>query len=98
MMLARDKALSKKILAYHRIPCPAFAVFPRGQRVRMPRHLAFPLIVKSLTEESSLGISQASLVERRREAQRARDASSTRASAPTRSPSATSRGASSTSA
>lgn len=63
LVLARDKALSKKVLAYHRIPAPAFAVFARGQRVRMPRHLRFPLIVKSLTEESSLGISQASVVE-----------------------------------
>lgn len=63
LVLARDKALSKKVLAYHRIPAPAFAVFPRGQRVRMPRHLHFPLIVKSLTEEASLGISQASVVD-----------------------------------
>jgi D-alanine-D-alanine ligase len=63
LVLARDKALSKKVLAYHRIPAPAFAVFPRGQRVRMARHLRFPLIVKSLTEESSLGISQASVVD-----------------------------------
>lgn len=63
LVLARDKALSKKVLTYHRIPVPAFAVFPRGQRVRMPRHLRFPLIVKSLTEEASLGISQASVVD-----------------------------------
>ncbi len=63
LVLARDKALSKKVLAYHRIPAPGFAVFPRGQRVRTPRQLSFPLIVKSLTEESSLGIAQASVVE-----------------------------------
>ena len=63
LMLARDKALSKKLLAYHRIPAPGFVVFPRGQRVRPPRKLPFPLIVKSLTEESSLGIAQASVVD-----------------------------------
>ena len=28
LMLARDKALSKKLLAYHRIPVPEFAVVP----------------------------------------------------------------------
>ena len=28
-MLARDKALSKKLLAYHRIPVPEFTVVPR---------------------------------------------------------------------
>ena len=64
LMLARDKALSKKLLAYHRIPSPRFAVFPRGRRVRTARRgSSFPLIVKSLTEEASLGISQASVVE-----------------------------------
>jgi D-alanine-D-alanine ligase len=63
LMLSRDKALSKKILAYHRIPCPDFAVFPIGRAVRRPKRLPFPLIVKSLTEDASLGISQASVVE-----------------------------------
>lgn len=63
LMLSRDKALSKKILAYHRIPCPDFAVFPIGRTVRRPSRLSFPLIVKSLTEDASLGISQASVVE-----------------------------------
>ncbi|MCC6714874.1 MAG: ATP-grasp domain-containing protein [Gammaproteobacteria bacterium] len=63
LMLARDKALSKKILHYHRIPSPDFMVVPMGRPVRRPRHLEFPLIVKSLSEEASLGISQASIVE-----------------------------------
>lgn len=63
LTLARDKALTKKILTYHRIPVPEFAVAPLGRRFRRPPRLAFPLIVKSLTAEASLGISQASLVE-----------------------------------
>ncbi len=63
LMLSRGKALSKKLLAYHRIRVPDFAVFPLGRKVRRPRHLHFPLIVKSLIEHSSVGISQASLVE-----------------------------------
>jgi D-alanine-D-alanine ligase len=62
LMLARDKALSKQILAYHRIPVPEFAVFPRKRAIRRPRKLEFPLFVKSLNEEASLGISQASIV------------------------------------
>lgn len=62
MVLARGKDLSKKILNYHRVPVPAFAVFPVGRKVRRPRHLAFPLIVKSASEDASLGISQASVV------------------------------------
>lgn len=63
LMLARDKALSKQIVSYHRIRSPRFFVARRRQRVRRPRALDFPLIVKSLTEEASMGIAQASIVE-----------------------------------
>lgn len=63
LMLARDKGLSKKIFHYHRIPSPEFAVVPIGRPVRRPKNLPFPLIVKSVSEEASLGISQASIVE-----------------------------------
>lgn len=63
LVLSRDKALTKKICVYHRLPAPPFAVFPRGQRVRRPERLGFPLIVKSLNEDASAGISQASIVE-----------------------------------
>jgi D-alanine-D-alanine ligase len=63
MILARDKALSKKLLHYHRIRVPEFFVVERGRKVRVPRKLSFPLIVKSLTQEASIGISQASVVE-----------------------------------
>lgn len=63
MVLSRDKALSKKLLAYHHMVVPKFAVFERGRRVRRPKGLEFPLIVKSLTHEASLGISQASIVD-----------------------------------
>jgi D-alanine-D-alanine ligase len=63
LMLARDKALSKKIFHYHRILSPEFVVVPQGRPVRRPKALQFPLIVKSLSEEASLGISQASIVE-----------------------------------
>ena len=62
LVLSRDKALTKKILTYHRIPTPKFAVFPRNQKRRRPKRLEFPLIVKCLNEEASRGISQASLV------------------------------------
>lgn len=63
LMLARDKALTKKVLSYHRIPYPDFTVVPQGRHVKRPKELAFPLIVKSISEEASLGISQASIVE-----------------------------------
>jgi len=63
IVLAGDKALSKKILAWHRIPCPAFAVFAPGCRtVRLPARMTFPIIVKSAVEHGSTGIAQASVV------------------------------------
>lgn len=62
LVLARDKALAKKILTYHRIPVPKFDVVHEGRLVRRPKALKFPLIVKSLTEEASTGIAQASVV------------------------------------
>jgi D-alanine-D-alanine ligase len=62
LMLARGKDISKKLVSYHRIPVPAFAVFPMGRKVQRPPRLGFPLIVKSLSEDASLGIAQASLV------------------------------------
>lgn len=63
LLLARDKSLSKKLLAYHRLLVPEFEVFRIGRPVRRPKRLTFPLIVKSLTQESSIGISQASVVD-----------------------------------
>jgi len=63
LLLARDKSLSKKLLAYHRIPVPDFEVFRIGRPIRRPKRLQFPLIVKSLTQEASIGISQASVVD-----------------------------------
>lgn len=67
LVLARDKALSKKILSYHRIRTPRFAVFPKPKSERSrtkarPQNLSFPLIVKSLIAEGSEGIAQASIV------------------------------------
>jgi len=62
LLFAYNKPLMKKILAYHRIPTPHFKVFPFGKAVRRSRGLKFPLIVKSVSEHGSEGISQASVV------------------------------------
>jgi D-alanine-D-alanine ligase len=55
--------LCKQLLAFHRIPTPQFTVFRRGQRIHVPRGLRPPLFVKSTTEDASLGIAQASVVD-----------------------------------
>jgi D-alanine-D-alanine ligase len=62
LLLSRDKSLSKKLMAYHRIPVPEWTVFNRGRKFRVPPRLGFPLIVKSLTHQASIGIAQASVV------------------------------------
>jgi len=63
LMLARGKDLSKQLMAYHRIPVPHFAVFPINRKVKRPARLALPLIVKSVSEDASLGIARASVVD-----------------------------------
>jgi len=63
LTLCKHKGISKKILGYHRIRVPDFTVIPRGKRVIRPKRLSFPILVKPLKEEASLGIAQASFVE-----------------------------------
>ena len=62
MLFATDKALQRKILRYHRIRTPEFAISRIGRVFKLPTRLEFPLIVKSLTHHGSMGISQASVV------------------------------------
>jgi D-alanine-D-alanine ligase len=63
LTLCKHKAISKKILGYHRIHTPEFVTIARGKRIARPKRLKFPILVKPLKEEASLGISQASFVE-----------------------------------
>ncbi len=63
LTLCKHKGISKKILGYHRIHVPGFVVIARGKRISRPKHLRFPILIKPLKEEASLGISQASFVE-----------------------------------
>ena len=63
LTLCKHKGISKKILSYHRIHTPDFVTIARGKRIARPKRLKFPILVKPLKEEASLGISQASFVE-----------------------------------
>jgi D-alanine-D-alanine ligase len=63
LILARGKDLSKTLVHYRRIAVPEFAVFPMRRKVKRPPRLALPLIVKSLNEDGSIAISQASIVD-----------------------------------
>ena len=55
LMLAQDKALAKKIFAFHGIQTPVFAKVFRG-RLDFSHHLEFPVIVKPAREDGSIGI------------------------------------------
>lgn len=62
LLLAHDKALSKKLLSYHRIATPKFSLFSKGKKVKALRRYVYPLLVKSVIEDASLGISKESVV------------------------------------
>ncbi len=63
LLLSRDKRLCKQLLTLHRIRVPGFAFFPFKKTVKPSRTLNFPLVVKPAFEDSSEGISNASIVE-----------------------------------
>ncbi|HEX7024820.1 MAG TPA: ATP-grasp domain-containing protein [Gemmatimonadales bacterium] len=63
LQVSRDKAMSKKILAYHGIKVPGFATWRPNEAVTEAPPLKFPLIVKPLSADASEGIAQASVVE-----------------------------------
>jgi D-alanine-D-alanine ligase len=59
--LSQDKGKTKSILAHHGVPTPAYAVWSPGEPPSTA-HLKFPLIVKPLKEDGSLGIGNDALV------------------------------------
>jgi len=62
LLLGQNKGLTKQILAYHGIRFPNFFVYPVGAANHRPSDLRFPLIVKPLKEDASIGISNSSIV------------------------------------
>ena len=62
LLLSHDKPLAKKILHFHRIRTPGFFVSKRKRKPRKPAGFEYPLLVKSVSEDASLGISQSSIV------------------------------------
>lgn len=60
LLLCRDKALAKKVLAYHRVRVPRFVISRRARPLKRLRRFTYPAFVKPVAEESSDGISLAS--------------------------------------
>ena len=61
IFLSQDKAVAKKIFAFHGIKTPFFATSYRG-RIEHAHDIAFPLIVKPSWEDGSIGIDEGSVV------------------------------------
>jgi D-alanine-D-alanine ligase len=61
LYLAQDKALAKKIFAFHDIRTPYFATSYRG-KLDHSHDISFPLIVKPTSEDGSIGIDASSVV------------------------------------
>jgi len=61
LYLAQDKALAKKIFAFHGIRTPYFATSYRG-KLDHSHDISFPLIVKPTSEDGSIGIDASSVV------------------------------------
>ena len=62
LYLAQDKALAKKIFAFHGIKTPYFATSYRG-KLDHSHDISFPLIVKPTSEDGSIGIDATSVVD-----------------------------------
>lgn len=62
LLLSRDKRLCKQLLSLHRISIPRFVYLPLNKTIRFTKKLHFPLVVKPALEDSSEGISNASIV------------------------------------
>ena len=63
LLVSRNKAMSKKVLAYHGIRVPGFVTCRPGEPLPAHDALRFPLIVKPLQSDASAGIAQASVVQ-----------------------------------
>ena len=63
LMICKNKGLTKKILTYHRVKVPDFAIFPCGKPIHRPKRLRYPVFIKPLRDQGSYGIAQASFVE-----------------------------------
>jgi len=62
LLLCRDKRLCKQLLTLHKIRVPSFLSLPYNRAIRIPKRLPLPLVVKPAFEDSSEGISNASIV------------------------------------
>jgi len=68
LLLCKDKALAKKVLAYHRVRVPHFVISTELRPLKRLRRFVYPAFVKPVGEESSDGIAKASFAKSEEEA------------------------------
>jgi len=68
LMLCKNKALAKKLLAFHRVRVARFVVSHRQRPLRKLGRFSYPAFVKPVGQESSDGISKASFARNETEA------------------------------
>ena len=61
LSLAQDKGLSKKFFSFHKLPYPKFSIMEAGT-IPWSDDLHFPLFVKPLNEDASVGIDRNAIV------------------------------------
>jgi D-alanine-D-alanine ligase len=61
LFLAQDKSIAKKLFSFHGVSTPFFAMSYRG-RLDHAHDVKFPLIVKPVAEDGSIGIDSSSVV------------------------------------
>jgi D-alanine-D-alanine ligase len=62
LFLAQDKSIAKKLFSFHGVNTPFFAMSFRG-RLDHSHDIKFPLIVKPVSEDGSIGIDNTSVVD-----------------------------------
>jgi D-alanine-D-alanine ligase len=66
LTVALDKPMAKRVMAFHKLPSPAFQTFVSGEE-RLEAHLKYPLFVKPSREGSGIGITAKSVCRNARE-------------------------------
>jgi D-alanine-D-alanine ligase len=61
MAFRQNKAVTKKLLAFHNVQCPNYATFAKDN-LEFAGKMRFPLFVKPLRRDASAGVSDSSLV------------------------------------
>jgi len=61
LALALDKPMTKRILAYHELPTPAFQTFERADEP-LNEDMTFPLFAKPSREGTGMGVSRESII------------------------------------